>query len=110
MIELRPGVKAEEFEKFITEEVYPLPKFEGWKVHILKEDRGDREGKYLLMFDIESIAARDRYYPLPPGEETEEARQFFDAHPEWITALEKWATLAKPLSRRVFTDYVVVRK
>ena len=31
MIKLRPGVKEEEFEKFVAEEVSPLPLFEGWE-------------------------------------------------------------------------------
>jgi hypothetical protein len=49
-IELRPGVKAEDFEKFVIEEFYPLPHYEGWKRYIAKGDRGEREGKYVLVF------------------------------------------------------------
>ena len=61
MIALRPGVKAEDFEKFVIEEAYPFP----WpsEVYLLKGDRGDREGKYLVMYEFESVEARDRSFP-----------------------------------------------
>jgi len=103
MIALRPGVKAEDFEKFVTEEVYPLP----WlsEVYLLKGDRGDREGKYLVMWEFESVEARDRLFPSP-GEMSEEAQQFFES---FAPVSEKWATFATPLDT-ISTDYVVVGK
>ena len=30
-VALKPGVKAEDFEKFIADEVYPLPHWKVWK-------------------------------------------------------------------------------
>ena len=33
MIKLHPGVKEEDSEKFVTEEVNPLPLFEDWKAY-----------------------------------------------------------------------------
>lgn len=105
MIALRPGVKAEDFEKFVTEEVYPLPWPEGWEVYLLKGDRGDREGKYLAVFEFESVEARDRAFPSP-GEVSEEVQQFFEP----LAALfEKWETFATPVDV-ICTDYVVVGK
>jgi len=65
-IELHPGVKGEDFEKFYLEEFSPqLPTLEGWTTHLLKGERGIGTGRYLVMFEIESVAARDRYYPSP---------------------------------------------
>jgi hypothetical protein len=105
VVALKPGVKAEDFEKFVTEEVYPLPWFEGIENYLLKGDRGDREGKYLWVIEIESVETRDRYFPSP-GEMSEEVQQFSAAH---AAVFEKWDTFATPISV-IYTDYVVVGK
>jgi hypothetical protein len=105
MVALKPRVKAEDFEKFVTEEVYPLPWFEGIESYLLKGDRGDREGKYLWVFEIESVETRDRYFPSP-GKASEEAQQFFATH---AAVFEKWDTFATPINV-IYTDYVVVGK
>jgi hypothetical protein len=104
-IALKPGVKAEDFERFVIEEVYPVAELEGVEMYILKGDRGDREGKYLWVMEIESVEARDRLFPSP-GESSEEARQFFESY---AAVLEKWDTLATPVDV-IYTDYVVVGK
>src|SRR5262245_32777538 len=62
-IELRPGVKEEDFERFIAEEAMHLPPFQGWTFSFAKADRGVRTGKYAVIFEIESVAARNRYAP-----------------------------------------------
>ena len=103
MIALHPGVKADDFEKFVMEEVNPLPGLEGWKSYILKGDRGDREGKYLWMIEFESAEVRDRLFPSP-GEVSQEAQQAFDSQ---AAVFEKWATFATQLDV-ISTDYVVV--
>jgi len=103
MIALRPGVKAEDFEKFVTEEVYPLLSRAGLEVYLLKGDRGDREGKYLVMWEFESVEARDRLSPSP-GQMSEEAQQLFEP---FAPVFEKWETFATPLDT-ICTDYVVV--
>lgn len=105
MIALKPGVKAEDFETFVTEEVYPLLALEGSDTYLLKGDRGDREGKYLMVSEFESVELRDRYYPSP-GEMSEEVQQLLES---WAGAFEKWATFATPLDV-IYTDYVVVGK
>jgi hypothetical protein len=62
-LELRPGVKGEDFERFVAQEALTLPRPEGWRLSLLKGDRGKREGKYLALWEIESVAARDRVAP-----------------------------------------------
>jgi len=112
MITLRPGVKEEDFEKFVTEEMYPLPTFEGVKNYLLKGDRGDREGKYLVMSEFESVEARDRMVPSP-DQPSEEAQKFQEAHAaEFEKVLEKWATFSASIfgENTIYTDYVVVGK
>jgi len=103
MVELHPRVKAEDFEKFVKEEM-PQSLFEGWKAYLLKGDRGDRKDKYLLMYEIESVEARNRVISST-GELSEEAKQFFESHGAMF---EKWATFATPLTIIIFTDYVVL--
>jgi hypothetical protein len=105
MIALLPGVKAEDFEKFVTEEVYPAPAPEGWKYYLLKGDRGDREGRYLWMIEIESVETRDKLFPAP-GEVSEEAQRYLESQ---AAVFQKWATFATPLDG-ITTDYVVVGK
>jgi hypothetical protein len=59
----------------------------------------------MLLFEIESLAARDRYAPDsgPSAELVELIRQ---AAPFW----ERWRELAtSPAEDTVFTDYVVVQ-
>jgi hypothetical protein len=104
-IELRPGVTPDEYERFYTEELASLPEFEGWKTYLLKGDRGVRAGKFLLLFEIESEEARDRYFPRPE-EESEEVQRFLERHPHAAAAWGKESTfLTEPYPR---TDYVVV--
>jgi hypothetical protein len=58
-IELQPGVEPDEYERFFAEEL-ASPELPGWKVHLLKGDRGARAGKCLVPLEIESPEARDR--------------------------------------------------
>ena len=105
MIALRPGVKADDFERFVKEEVYPVPFFEGTKFYLIKGDRGDREGKYLCILELESVELRDRLFPSP-GELSNEAQQFLETQ---AAVFEKWETYATPMDV-ISTDYVVVGK
>ena len=105
MIALKPGVKAEDFEKFIIEEVYTSSIPEGWKYYLLKGDRGDREGKYLWMIEFDSVESRDQFFPSP-GEMSAEAQASMESLGD---IFEKWATFATPLDM-ITTDYVVVGK
>jgi hypothetical protein len=105
-IELRPGVSAEAFETFFAQEIGSEPIYPGWWAKLLKADRGERAGKYLVMFEIESTAVRDRYFPAP-GEQSEEAQHFTQQHPEITAMFERWNTLTSPPGE-IYTDYVVV--
>ena len=104
MIALHPGVKAEDFEKFVVAEMYPI--FEAsldMKVYLLRGDRGDREGRYLVMTEFSSVEARDRQYPAP-GEMSKEIQQIFAAQ---AALLEKWNSFATPFNV-IYTDYIEV--
>ena len=107
-IELRPDVTDEQYERFIREKVASLATFPGWRWYLLKGDRGERDDKYLLMIEIESVAARDRFAPSP-NQTSEEARQFSEAHPEVDAVFAELEQLGSvPGVSTLYTDYVVV--
>ena len=109
MIRLKPGVKPEDFEKFAREEVPQIPMFEGWKAYVLKGLRGDREGKYLMVMEVESVEALNRFAPgVDEQGYSEEGREFNEAHSaEYEEVLKRWEELATNAGV-IFTDYVVV--
>jgi hypothetical protein len=106
MIALRPGVKPEDFERFVNQKVYPAYS-EALRIdgYLLKGDRGDREGKYLMVFEFPSVEARDRLFPSP-SKLSEQAQQLFARSQKLF---EEWATFATPLDA-IYTDYVAVGK
>jgi len=106
-MELPPGVEPEEYERFFAEEIAPMPKLTGWKTSLLKGDRGARTGKYLVLHEIESPEARERYFPRP-GEASEEFTRFFEQRPEAAAALEKWQEYGLDSENDITTDYIVV--
>ena len=61
-----------------------------------------------MLLQIESLEARDRYFPRP-GEESEEFTRFFEQRPEAAAAFEKWQKMGPFGSTTdISTDYVVV--
>jgi hypothetical protein len=106
-IELQPGVEPEEYERFSPKRSHRRPSSLGGKP-IFYRVIGARAGKYLVLLEIESLEARDRYFPRP-GEESEEFTQFFEQHPEAAAAFEKWQKMGPFGSKTdISTDYVVV--
>ena len=103
-IELRPGVSPEEFEKVAAETNFA--DLEGWTTHLLKGERGERNGKYLVLVEIESIAARDRYAPTADGPYSAEAEEISRRN---AALWEPWRKLATmPGEGTVYTDYVML--
>ena len=102
-IELRRGVDEAEFERFVTEEWYPAWRWPGagMRLRILRGDRGNRAGKYLLLLEFDSVEARDRCFP-PPGGPSEEFQRRLEA------VAEVEAKRAALMARGLWTDYVVV--
>jgi hypothetical protein len=99
-IELHPGVKGEDFEKFFLKEYAPLGPKIGWFPTLLKADRGERAGKYGAIWEIESVEARDRIASAIKGW-TEEGLRLLG--PEFQRLNEKYDTYVAQLGS---TDYV----
>ena len=76
-IEVPPGVTPEEHEQFLTKVLASAPVLPSWKTYLLKGERGERAGKLLLLHEIETVEARDRYFP-GPEEVSEEWGQFVE--------------------------------
>lgn len=104
-IELRPGADPAALEQLFAFGA-SLPGAEGWKPYLLKGERGERKGKYLVMVEIESLAARDRYEP--DSGPTAEAQALEAGAADFWTRWQQLATLPGGQDD-VFTDYVVIQ-
>jgi hypothetical protein len=109
---LKPGVKAEDFEKLVIEDVNSLPRFEGFEFYICKGDKGERDGKYIFMYDFESVESRERFV-TGRGVLSEEGQQYVETIQRvYEEVMKKWDTFVT--TRFGFgnpaTDYVVVGK
>ena len=107
MISLKAGVSGPDFERYIRGLLESWTKLAGrsrMTMRLLKGDRGDRGGKYLVMFEFESV---ERRYSLFP-EAGPAARQGSAEFMEWMgaqgPALAKWDEYATPIDM-IYTDY-----
>jgi len=85
-IELRPDADPNEYERFCREEVMPHMAMEGWKISLVRGDRGSRNGKFAWLFEIENTDARDRYFP-EREQPSDEMASWLQQHPESVAAL-----------------------
>ena len=97
-VTLRPGVTEGEFERSMAEVAGKWPQLEGWTNYVVKGDRGEHVGRYLLIYAVESVEARDRYFPQA-GTPSEEAQRAMESSAGVFDRLNELATT-------VFTDYV----
>jgi hypothetical protein len=104
MIALKAGANGPDFERFFSEQIGAVPGPSGLTMRLLKGDRGDREGKYLLMFEIESVERRDALFPQAGPA----ARKMSDEVMQWMGAagpsLARWNEYATPFDI-ISTDY-----
>jgi hypothetical protein len=111
-IELNPGVNEEDFENFFLNEVAKAPYYPGWSFRLLKGDRGERKGKYLMLVDIDSLEARERFSPAE-NQPSEEANQFDHEHNNDLEPIfQKWGTFSPTQvgQNSSYTDYLVLEK
>ena len=107
-IELKPEANANEFETFMTTKLAPLyERVSGQRAYLVKGDRGERAGKYMLVIEIESPERRDQIYPLKEdgwgiSDEAEEILK--ETQPIWDNVL----TYVVDFPDTHFTDYVSV--
>jgi hypothetical protein len=102
-IEMAEEADPVEFERVFAESA-AQPDLPGWKTRLLRGDRGERAGKYAVLFEIESLEARDRYFPVD-DQGSEDFDRFQAENP---AAAEIWQRLYAFLGSEVTTDYLVV--
>jgi len=100
--ELKPGVKPEDFEQAMREEIAKALDLRGTRMYLTKGERGEQVGDYLIMWEFESVERRNEIFPVQ-GQSSEECQR-------WIEATASlWQTLSKMTTRKTpFTDYVVI--
>jgi hypothetical protein len=107
-VELKPGCDPNEFEQFIVGEVIPVyQKVPGQIVHLLKGDRGERAGKYLVLIELESAERRDHIYP-PADDGWGVADDVQQLVGDIAPLLEKMSGFVEQFPDDKFTDYVMV--
>ena len=104
-IELRPDADPEEYARYLVEEFSTMPTMEGWTIRILRGDRGVREGKFAVLFEIESEAARNRYFPTEEHD-SEEFKRYLAQHPDMAAVVAKGKSRYEAEERT--TDYRVI--
>ena len=98
-LELKSGVTAEAFEKFFQEEYLTKhPSFPDVTPSLLKGDKGERVGKYLLIFEFDSPEARARFF-------VDEAER----PPEVEQTLQLWEQVRTYVTT-TWTDYIELYK
>ena len=103
-IELRPGVDPEQYARYLVEEFATMPTMDGWYVHVLRGDRGVRDGKFAVLFEIESEGARNRYFPTEEHD-SEEFKRFLAEHPDMAAVVAKGSSYE---AEERTTDYRVL--
>jgi len=105
-ITLKAGVDEAEFERFAVEEMAPaFSSIPGLTWRFLKGERGDRAGKYLVLWEVESVEMRDLYFPVA-GEGG--AEEFERLEEELQPVPQRWAEMVASFSDPSFTDYLVL--
>ena len=100
--ELRPGVNEQEFIKFFNEQYAAFGARLGAKGYILKADRGERTGKFAVIWEWPSVEQCNRFMPEHIGEFTEEGLRLLGPEFDELNKKLDMYTTDWP-----FTDYVV---
>jgi hypothetical protein len=104
MVALKAGARGPDSERYFHEVLESGPMLSGMTIRLLKGDRGDREGKYLVMFEFESVERRNQLFP----EAGPAPRQTSEEFMQWMSAqgptLAKWDEYATPTDV-ISTDY-----
>ncbi|HUE77909.1 MAG TPA: hypothetical protein VMM83_08210, partial [Longimicrobiales bacterium] len=100
---LKPGASAQEFEKHFAEIVGPWfeQRIPGVRAYLARGERGDRTNAYLLLYEFDTLARRNEYFPQP-GVQSERFKQLAGVIPDF--GLDKYTDYAGE-----YTDYVALK-
>ena len=100
---LDPDVTMNQYLDFVTKKYIPTleKSFEGWKVFLMKADRGEYTDEYMWLYWIESLEARDRYLDSEGNANDEGNKAFENVQPvfEEMLKLGTWSS--------TYTDWVI---
>jgi hypothetical protein len=107
-LQLRTGVDAVQFERFVTGTYNPAWEgtVPGVKGYIAKADRGVQKGSYALVLVFDSEKTRNAIFPKEGGGASERFAPIVQGPLGLGTELDKYV---EPGSLSVYTDYVVLR-
>jgi hypothetical protein len=103
-LEPRPGVSFADYEKVLLESLQFSQPLAGWKMHLVKGDRGDRKGRYAVIYEFDSVEVRNRYFPAEGGEVSQEVQQMMASLPTELA--ERFNALVAVMPGVIYTDYV----
>jgi len=104
-VELRPDVDPSEFERVFADEIATSATPPGFRARLLKGERGDRTGKFLVLMEMDDVETFHQYFP-EPDVVSEQLGQFMQQHPDTAAAWDKMSSFT--VEPDTVTDYVVV--
>lgn len=111
-LHLLEGVRTEDFEKFIRERLVPAfdQNVPGVTIKVMKGDRGEKKGVYVLLLIFDSINTRNYYFPTEQHGETNMPEKALSLwRPGQIPLVEEFDQYVEPLEENLFTDFNVLK-
>jgi len=105
-LELRDGVTPAEFEAFVHDELPAVVAWTGWTFSLLKGNRGERTGKYLLLAEVCDIRTRDKYF-AEDDHITTASLKHAERFPDTMEIIDKFHTYVNGFGD-IYTDYSVL--
>ncbi len=103
---MRPGADPKQFETLFADKAVPIWKSivpADWRMTLLIGDRGERKGKYLLVYEFPSVDERNR---LAPDQGSGVYAEAFAKHESLWEEMRKLA--GEVGVDDLFTDYVAI--
>lgn len=95
---IHPDFTNEDFERYVAEELPKVKQPEGSRVWVLRGNRGDRQGRYIVVYEFASVEAQERLWPGNLASEEMKAWQAKNAEHS-----RKWAAF---FEHTIYTDYI----
>lgn len=106
-IKVHPGIDEDSFIRFFNQEMIPFYENSDWKLTLLKGNRGQRNGRYAVLYEVASREARDRDAPIP-NQLSEADKRWYEENKEQADDLAaKWAAFSPTdlATHLEYTDY-----
>jgi len=102
-LKLDPDVTMNQYLDFLTKKYIPMLEkgFQGWKVFLMKADRGEYKDEYMWLYWIESLEARDRYLDSE-GNANDEGNKAFEQVQPVFDEMQKLGTWSS-----TYTDWLI---